>query len=346
MLKLKLASRNSIKFNTDDIIDYTILNKPLQYLLQSLQSFLKLHNHVNNINNINNVDNILNLFIVKWNIKCNDVNWLCIVDITFSNKKWQLKTNNRNSIKSSMSSKYTIEDDDALIKLKLEACEYTIIKMIDIFNYNFKSSYGINCCYLEINKKVIHNGLFIDVIKINELDNNDELDNNELDISISYNPKSFIQPDDTIRYGFIHYLLLERKDILQENIKLFLIGGECVLFGKLFNKNHKTFYTDFESIYNDCKYNHPEYQTHLINYNTCNIAFGINSIIIANTGYQGLGINLSNNILLSQCHYIYIISCNENSFQKDFKILSGNYKIDSVLEIKTNYSVWIYKLKI
>jgi len=31
---------------------------------------------------------------------------------------------------------------------------------------------------------------------------------------------------------------------------------------------------------------------------------------------------------------------------RDFEILSGNYKIDNVMEIKTNYSVWIYKLKI
>ena len=203
------------------------------------------------------------------------------MEIVFSNKKQ--KNNNINFDNSS------IYDDKLLIML--EEYEHNITKMINIFNYNFNSSYGINCCYLEINKKVIHNELFID-------------------------------------------------------IKLFLIGGECVLFGKLFNKNHKTFYTDFESIYNDCKYNHPEYPTYLINYNTCNITFEMDSIIITNTGYQGLGINLSNNLLLSKCHYIYIISCNKHSFQKDFKILSGNYKINNVMEIKTNYSVWIYKLKI
>ena len=323
MIKQKQASRNTIKFNNDDIIDYTIVNKPLQQLLQSLKLFLDLEIH-------NNVDNVLIPFNVKWHIKCNNINWLCIVEIVFSNKKQ--KNNNINFDNSS------IYDDKLLIML--EEYEHNITKMINIFNYNFNSSYGINCCYLEINKKVIHNELFIDIIKINNPDNN------ELDISISYNPKSFIQPDDTIRNEFINYLLLERKDILKEDIKLFLIGGECVLFGKLFNKNHKTFYTDFESIYNDCKYNHPEYPTYLINYNTCNITFEMDSIIITNTGYQGLGINLSNNLLLSKCHYIYIISCNKHSFQKDFKILSGNYKINNVMEIKTNYSVWIYKLKI
>ena len=77
MLKLLPASRNTIKFNTnntnntnttnttnttnntdntDDIIDYTILNKPLQQLLQSLQSFLKLHNDINNFDNVVDYD--------------------------------------------------------------------------------------------------------------------------------------------------------------------------------------------------------------------------------------------------------------------------------------------------
>ena len=81
MIKQKQASRNTIKFNNDDIIDYTIVNKPLQQLLQSLKLFLDLEIH----NNVDNVDNVLIPFNVKWHIKCNNINWLCIVNITFSN---------------------------------------------------------------------------------------------------------------------------------------------------------------------------------------------------------------------------------------------------------------------
>ena len=42
---------------------------------------------------------------------------------------------------------------------------------------------------------------------------------------------------------------------------------------------------------------------------------------------------------------IIIRELSDNSL-RGFEILSGNYKIDNVMEIKTNYSVWIYKLKI
>ena len=87
----------------------------------------------------------------------------------------------------------------------------------------------------------------------------------------------------------------------------------------------------------------------MIDYKTCSLEWqkytgGEGMCIIANTGYQGLGANLANELTYSQSKIIYIISCNETSFQKDFAILETHYLIDRKIEIKTNYAVWIYKL--
>jgi tRNA/tmRNA/rRNA uracil-C5-methylase (TrmA/RlmC/RlmD family) len=68
------------------------------------------------------------------------------------------------------------------------------------------------------------------------------------------------------------------------------------------------------------------------------------NVIIANTGYQGLGENLASELGISKSKVIYLISCNETSFQKDFAILEKKYRMDRKIEIRTNYSVWIYKL--
>ena len=87
-----------------------------------------------------------------------------------------------------------------------------------------------------------------------------------------------------------------------------------------------------------------------IDYKTCSIDWEKNnfdlgkSVIIANTGYQGLGDNLARGLTISNAKIIYIISCNETSFQKDFAILRQRYIVDRKIEIRTNYSVWIYKL--
>jgi hypothetical protein len=44
--------------------------------------------------------------------------------------------------------------------------------------------------------------------------------------------------------------------------------------------------------------------------------------------------------------YLLHFKANFNIFQKNFEILSCNYKRDNVMKIKINYNIWIYKLKL
>lgn len=209
------------------------------------------------------------------------------------------------------------------------------------------------CVYLEIknivkqNKKqsdtIIHKaGKFKDILEL------------------EYHPLSFRQPDDTIRNWIIQFLTKEANCGRWET--LICIGGECTLFGKILSSIPKKYFlTDFQSIYDDLKYNYKDNTDNTYNfatldnilridYKTCSIDWEKyncdlgKSVIIANTGYQGLGENLSSEIGNSGANRIYIISCNETSFQKDFGILGKRYMIDRKIEIRTNYSVWIYKL--
>lgn len=198
------------------------------------------------------------------------------------------------------------------------------------------------CCYLEINKIIHKNRKYHDIL--------------ELD----YHPLSFRQPDDNIRNTIITYFQKEYNQLQQVANTFIYIGGECTLFGRVFGnklENHSRYYfiTDFQSIYDDLKYNYSNSENSnsenimLIDYKTCSLEWekyscGMGMCIIANTGYQGLGINLSQELTLSRSDVIYIISCNETSFQKDFAILETHYFIKRKIEIKTNYSVWIYKL--
>jgi len=197
------------------------------------------------------------------------------------------------------------------------------------------------CCYLEINKIIHKDGKFHDIL--------------ELD----YHPLSFRQPDDNIRHTIITYFQEEYANIKRQNTTLqntfIYIGGECTLFGRVFGKDLEIhsrdyFITDFQSIYNDLKYNYSNLENiMLIDYKTCSLEWQKYSnsegmCIIANTGYQGLGVNLSHELTRSRSDVIYIISCNESSFQKDFAMLETHYFIKRKTEIKTNYSIWIYKL--
>ena len=193
------------------------------------------------------------------------------------------------------------------------------------------------CCYLEINKIIHKDGKFHDIL--------------ELD----YHPLSFLQPDYNIRTAIINYFQEEYNKLQQVAHTFIYIGGECTLFGRVFGKDLEIhsrdyFITDFQSIYNDLKYNYSNLENiSLIDYKTCSLEWqkytcGEGMCIIANTGYQGLGANLANELTRSGSAVIYIISCNESSFQKDFAILETNYFIQRKTEIKTNYSIWIYKL--
>lgn len=192
----------------------------------------------------------------------------------------------------------------------------------------------VKCCYLEINKIIHKDGKYKDILEL------------------EYHPLSFRQPDNNIRNTIIIFFQNELAT-LQCNT-LVCIGGECTLFGRIFKSvAHKYFLTDYKSIYDDLKWNYPDCQSYkdiaLIDYNTCSIEWDKYSrggvmCIIANTGYQGLGIHLAKELIRANAERIYIVSCNETSFQNDYLILGTRFRIDSKKEIKTNYSVWIYKL--
>lgn len=195
----------------------------------------------------------------------------------------------------------------------------------------------VKCVYLEINKNVYKQTKYKDIMEI------------------AYHPLSFRQADDNIRTCIINYFQTDISDMPE--IALICLGGECTLFGKIFYYIKTLhFLTDYQSIYDDLKYNYPKANNNLIDYKTCslewisklNIKKNINSsgniYIIANTGYHGLGKHLATELLTTTADIIYIVSCNKKSFQNDFRILAIQYNITQVLEITTNYSVYIYKL--
>jgi ribosomal protein L30E len=208
-----------------------------------------------------------------------------------------------------------------------------------------------NCCYLEINGRIYKNGLFKDIL------------------SLEYMPFSFRQPDDSIREFIIQWL---QRNFINVDL-LVLIGGECTLFGKILSGYSKDilFLTDFQSIVDDVYQNYKSPMVYLINYETwkkelqdfhrsenmfiCGCKHRqhkyydskkepkkIASII--NTGIQGMGHNLATEVCKINANKLYIISCNPESWKKDWIILNQYYSIENAIEIRTNYSVWIYVL--
>ena len=110
--------------------------------------------------------------------------------------------------------------------------------------------------------------------------------------------------------------------------------------------------TDYESIYEDAKRNITQNENNIIkmiNYDKDKLIRPENIdeyILITNTSKQGLGENLCNEILKLGCKTIFIISCNSKSFYRDYEILKRIYEINKIFEIKTNYIVTIYLLKL
>jgi hypothetical protein len=236
------------------------------------------------------------------------------------------------------------------------------------------------CCFLEINDCIYRNNLYKDII------------------SLEYQPKSFRQPDDSIRNYMLEWF---QRDIRQELEYLrdaicipnftfdtmLLFGGECIMLGKILSGYSKSqyFFTDFPSIYQDIIHNYRTPNAALINYNTwkysdhlsliskpCEIINNTNDNIknndetnqynenqderckmidytlcaVVNTGVQGMGNNLANEINNLEVNIIWVISCNKDSWNSDWQILQKKYEILEKIEIHTNYSVWIYKLSI
>jgi hypothetical protein len=199
------------------------------------------------------------------------------------------------------------------------------------------------CKYIEVNSHVYKNGLYKDIL------------------SLEYNPLSFRQPDDSIReymisyfqksFLQIHYQFDKEYDVI-DNVILF--GGECVLLGKILSgySRRQIFYTDFQSIYDDILRNYKSPFANLIDYKTweCPNYYSFdnhaNNVCIVNTGFQGMGINLAKQLVLFKTNIIFVISCNEDSWNEDFLVLKNSYRINEKIEIRTNYSVWIYKLQL
>jgi hypothetical protein len=194
------------------------------------------------------------------------------------------------------------------------------------------------CIYLEINNNIYKHTKYKDILEL------------------QYHPLSFRQPDNNIRNYLIKFF--QHHIITHTNINtLICIGGECTLFGKILSHiKTQYFITDYQSIYDDLKFNYPNCQNiSFIDYKKCSLEwiYSITTInnnidnkicIIANTGYQGLEKHLSTELTNSNADIIYIISCNKKSFQNDYLIMNIKYKIENQIEIKTNYSIWINKL--
>jgi hypothetical protein len=185
--------------------------------------------------------------------------------------------------------------------------------------------------YLEINKIILKNELMEDKI------------NNFL---VRYNPQSFRQSDDSIKNGVYQIL---KENIADKN--LYFIGGEMIFYSKLFQNLNKIYMiTDYESIYEDAKRNSNQNDfVQLINYDKDELVRpeSIDKFtLILNTSKQGLGKNLSEEVLKLEIKNIFIVSCNSKSFYRDYEILKRRYKIKKVFELKTNYTVSIYLLEL
>ena len=302
------ACRNLITFSKFSEIDYSILNPELRDLLKTLNS--QIDRSINSY-----LEDSFN-FIIVWEFRSNAINWSARIFIQLLNKK----------SKKANAGKPDIEPLQTYLKIVIP---------------ELGKSLSWPCCYFELDGKIIidgkYRGSWFDIL---------------------YHPRSFRQPDDNITLEIINYFQKEIKEIKADqpdnyNKLIYLFGGECVMLGKII-KNYCmkcVFYTDFPSIYEDCRVNHQDsFETgnvHLIDYKTCDLVAGFDQlpgIAILNTGYNGMGDNLAHNLVRFKCGMVYVISCNEKSFQNDFKILSGRYRIMDVMEIKTNYSVWIYKI--
>jgi hypothetical protein len=199
------------------------------------------------------------------------------------------------------------------------------------------------CCYLEVNGDIHKKGVYKDIL------------------SLEYNPRSFRQPDDSIRDYMIYWM---QKHVSRGWDSMVFFGGECTLLGKILDGHSKShyFYTDFPSIYDDIfnnyRYVNSRFTRHKCRHEVELIDYKVwrcpdfwlldlkdeRKCCIVNTGYHGMGANLAAGICKIDSQEIYVISCNTESWNKDFLILKNFYNLLEQVEIRTNYSIWIYKL--
>lgn len=201
------------------------------------------------------------------------------------------------------------------------------------------------CCNLEINGRIYRNGLYKDIL------------------SLEYQPHSFRQTDDSIRHYMLEWFQHDvHRNLPFDNILFF--GGECTLLGKVLSGYCKRqyFFTDFQSIYEDIIHNYKQPHAALIDYSKWKAVEHLSRIMhdrdnpfepdtyprinvcIINTGYHGMGSNLACEVAKIAADVVWVISCNEDSWHSDWSHLDSAYEMLDKLEIRTNYSVWIYKL--
>lgn len=213
---------------------------------------------------------------------------------------------------------------------------------VEIHGNDFTHNYGINiindikinldkliqdklCKYIEINKNILKQELFEEIILEN--------------ILIKRNAKSFHQNDDLIR-KIIHekiYAEIDNYKIKFDN--LVCLGGEMYIYGKILENfyNFGYFFSDTKSIIDDSKINIDKLhkKIELINYEKDTIFDKINkneNLLIINISKSGLKKNLGYQVLSHKFNKIIYISCNQKSFLNDFLILENQYKIYKYIE--------------
>jgi hypothetical protein len=133
-----------------------------------------------------------------------------------------------------------------------------------------------------------------------------------------------------------------------------LIGGEMYLYGKILNEFiiKKTYISDTKSIIHDAMLNDPnksnstfEYVNYSIFKFTSNIQL-TNSIAICNVSKNGLGTNLSEQLIINKPKIILSIWCSYSALEKDYKLLSKTYQLVKMFRYYTNYEVFIGVLEL
>ena len=242
-----------------------------------------------------------------------------------------------------------LADGKTTFDLRRNHLNYTIkiTTKQDLIQYLMLRSFSniTNCKYIEINGNTHKTGLYKDIL------------------SLEYHPLSFRQPDDSIREYMISWFQKTFTTLCYNNTRHYIdnvifFGGEATLLGKILSSysRRQFFYTDFPSIYGDIKRNYREPCVELIEYDKWSIkekACVLNRlepssyrVCIVNTGFKGMGDNLARQLNLFKSDGIYVISCNEASWMKDLYILKEVYQVKEKIEIRSNYSVWIYKLEL
>jgi hypothetical protein len=162
-------------------------------------------------------------------------------------------------------------------------------------------------------------------------------------------PASFHQCDENIRT----ILYQEIQKLFNKNYDNFIfIGGEMYIYGKLVNCP-SIFYSDFQSLVDDTKYNILNSKSFCVNYNDMilenniainNIAINniaINGGIMINTS-KGLTSNLLKEILKCKIKYIYCIGCKYKYILNDCNLLLNYYTLNKFIKFTSTYTVYLY----